>query len=59
MSLKLFLKLFRKPLFFLVKGTWIERNEPLIVLDVSPDLKTALNRKGNEKAEYVLIGFKL
>ena len=47
-----------KPLFFLVKGRWVERNEPLMVIDIGDDLKYLLRRPGNEKAEYVLIGFR-
>lgn len=60
MKLRAFLQLLRNPIFFLVRGQWIERNEPLIVIDVSDHLdKHWLARKGNEKAEYIMIGFKL
>lgn len=50
-------RIFKRPLFLLVKPMWIERNEPLTVLDVSSDLKGMLARKGNEDGHYVLIGF--
>lgn len=59
MSLKTLLSLFRKPVFFLVKFKWIERNEPLMVVDMGSNLKSLLNRKGNECAEYIIIGFKV
>jgi hypothetical protein len=59
MRLKYLLELLRNPLFFLVRGQWIERNEPLIIVDVTTDLKSTLKRPGNENAEYVLIGFKV
>lgn len=46
-------------MFFLVKGRWVERNEPLIVVDVTCDLNETLKRPGNEIADYVLIGFRI
>ena len=50
-----------KPVFFLVSSQWIERNEPLRVIDITSyeDLKYTLKRKGNERAEYVMLGFKV
>lgn len=59
MSIKQVGKILKNPLFFLVRGKWIERNEPLIVLDVSEDLDSALKRVWNEDADYVLIGFRI
>jgi hypothetical protein len=59
MKLKMFLELFRKPYFFLIKGKLIERNFPITLVDVGTDLNYLLKRKGNEEANYVFIGFKV
>jgi len=52
-------KLFKRPLLFLLKPEWIERNEKLIVVDVGSDLRGLLRRPGNEGARYVLLGFEI
>ena len=59
MSIKMLLRLLRSPVFFLVKSKWVERNEPLMIVDTGSDLKHLLRREGNEKAEYVLVGFRV
>lgn len=58
---KLLLKMLRRPVFFLVKKPWIERNEPLVVVDMTQDqdLEWCLKRPGNEKAQYILVGFEV
>ncbi len=55
------LKYFGKPVLFLVRTRLIERNENIQVVDITTfaGFKYTLTRKGNEKADYVMLGFRL
>ena len=50
------IKKFGQPVFFAIRAS--DRNSPLTVLDCSTGLEF-LKRNGNEKADYVMIGFRL
>lgn len=58
MKFKDLLRLLRNPVFVFVRTPWIERGELLHVVDICDSLD-GLKRKGNEKTQYVLIGFKV